>query len=169
MRLLHVIGEIGARNELPGAKALGQVPQLHRVEDDCVEVGPLQVVARGVLAVAAVFPGVEGVVVAARISGHEPAAMGDHELEPRYLIERAFVNQVRQCDGAVQRVADHVVQVMGREPLAIGEPRGMHEDHRTQFLRCRKEGEELRVGEFVAVHMTRNLHPPHPELAHAAV
>src|SRR3989449_11767700 len=72
------------------------------------------------------------------------------------LVERALEDQVRERDGGLERVADHVVEVaVALEPvLEVGRGAGalrMDEDHHAELLGLGPERVELRIADLRAV------------------
>ena len=79
---------------------------------------------------AAIRPRRRGVVDATRISRQEAAAMGDDELQVRTVAQHTAEDQVMQCHGRIERVADHIGKIVVGKTPGLGEAVRMHKDHK---------------------------------------
>src|SRR5205823_3192852 len=91
-----------------------------------------------------------------RVRRQETAAVRRADLETWELVERALEDQVRERDGGLERIADHVVEVaVALEPaLEVGRGAGplrVDEDHHAELLGLGPERVELRIADLRAV------------------
>ena len=98
-----------------------------------------------------------GVVDAARIGRQKPAAMRDDELQVGIIGEHAAKDQMMQSHRRIERVADHVVEVMVGEAPRFGKPVGMHEDDEAQLLAAREDLAKALGRQIVAGDMGHDL------------
>src|SRR6185295_4321215 len=106
------VGVVGAHDELPAAGLGREMPQGLRREDDRVVVHLAEVLGR-LLLERDPAPGRDDEaagVGAARVGGEKPPAVGGADLEPGESIEGALEDEVRQREGRLEGVADHVVE-----------------------------------------------------------
>jgi hypothetical protein len=108
------------------------------------------------------------VVEAAGIHRHVAAAVGDADLEPAVAVEHAFEDQVADGESRIERVADDVVEIVRRQPTALGEPHRVQEEEDAELLgRGEHRGEAWR-GEFLAIDVGAELDAAHAEVLDAA-
>ena len=161
----HVVGIVGAEQHVSGPVLIDHVAQHLRVEGDGVEVHFRKVVGRRPLDHgAAVGPCAVAMVHARPVMGKVAAGVRQDDLELRVPLHYAIEDQVARRDRRLQRIADHVVEVMIEQTLALREADRMHEDDDVERLRV---GEELlqvqpRVREVRAVHAGVDFHPRRP-------
>src|SRR3989449_7778620 len=98
---------------------------------------------------------------AARVRRQEAAGVRRADPEAGELVERALEDQVRERDGGLERIADHVVEVaVALEPvLEVGRGTGglwMDEDHHAELLGLGPERVELRIADLRAVDAARS-------------
>src|SRR5262249_6514162 len=96
------------------------------------------------------------VVGASRIRRQVAAAVRRADLEAGELVEGALEDQMRQRDGRLERVADHVPEIaVALEPALELRRRARHlrvdEDEAAELLALRPEGMELRIADLLAV------------------
>ena len=96
--------------------------------------------------------------------------MGGTDFQPGKAIERAFEDQVRECDRGLQRIADRVGEkTVATQPAArlqLARAGGMHEDEDAQLLALLPERVELGIGEFLASHAAAHTDAAEAELLH---
>ncbi len=165
----HVIGIVGPEEDVVGAVPGHQETELvggehHRVE---VEHGEVLTGWAG-QAVTHVLTGVIGMVEAPGIHGQEPAAVGEDELEVGESLHDAVEDEPAGADGLLQRVADRVDEVVVHEPLRLGEPGRVEEDHEPELFDLRPEVVEPRAGDLDALDVRRHLDAPETELVRTA-
>src|SRR5437660_2235268 len=156
------VGIVGAHHELARAHLGGEVAHRFGREHDVVVV-QLPEILRGLLlewpvlgAGASIGKGQAALIGAPRVRGEVAAAVRGADLEPGEAVERALEDQVRERDGRLERVADHVVeQAVALEAVGNlgGDPRalGMDEDRHAELLGLGPELVELWVAELLAV------------------
>jgi hypothetical protein len=135
INLAHIGWVIGAYQHVVGAILVHQIFELVVGKDDRVEIEPLQVGGRHpVYLFAAIGPRCRGVIYAAGISRQIAAAMRDHKLQVGVVVQYAAEDQVMDGHRRIERVADHVDQVMVGKPTRVGKPGRVHEDQEAEFL-----------------------------------
>src|SRR6266853_4944075 len=167
------IGIVGAHDDLAGAGLGGQVPQGLRGEDDRVVVHLAKVLGRLLLELAGAARGERqaALVGAPRVRGQEASAVGGADLEAGKAVEGALEDQVRERDGGLERVADHVVE----EPVALEaggrvQLRGalrVDEHRHPELLGLGPERVELGIGDLLAVDAAPDGGPAQAVLLHA--
>ena len=104
-----------------------------------------------------------GMVDAARIGGKIAAAMRDDDLEPRIGVEHAAEDQMMHRHRGIERIADHVDEVVVAEAAPFGEAARMHEDEDAELLRLGEEGTEALVRQFFAGDIGADLDAAQPQ------
>ena len=102
-------------------------------------------------------------VDASGIARQIAAAMRDDQLQPRIIFEYAAENQMMDCHGRVERIADHIGEIMFVKPARFGEAVGMHEDDEPQLLASRKDRAEARLRQIRAGDMRHDLDAAEPK------
>src|SRR6266436_2286593 len=130
--LAHIGRIVGAHQDVVGAILVDEIVELVVSVDEGIEIDPLEIGGRHPMQLlAAIRAGRRGVIDATRISGEETAAMGDDELEIGVIAQHPAEDQMMQRHGRVERVADHIGEVVVGEASGLSEPVGMHENHET--------------------------------------
>src|SRR5436190_6509604 len=169
---------VRAHQELTRAHLGGEVTHPFGREHHRVVVHLLEVLGRLLLdrpvgsPGAPVEPGEAPVIGAARVRRQETAAVRRADLETRELVERALEDQVRERDGGLERIADHVVEVaVALEPvLEVGRGASglrVDEDHHAELLGLGPERVELRIADLHAVDAAADPGAAQPVLLHA--
>ena len=73
------------------------------------------------------------------IGRQKPAAMRDDQLQVWIVGEHAAKDQMMQSHRRIERVTDHVVEVMVAKTPRFGKPVRVHEDDKAQFLAARED------------------------------
>ena len=97
--------------------------------------------------------------------------VGGDEFDFGVACHHAIQNQVTHGHGGLQRIANHVVEVVVGQALALGVAQGVHEDHGAQLIGF---GEELfqaqtGVGQVHAIDVGANFHTTHAEFFDAVL
>jgi len=123
-----------------GAEALDEVLEHPGIEGDGVEVELFQRAGRLFLQHrAAVGARLPGVVHARPVVREVAAGVRQHDFELRMALHHAVEDQVARRHRGLERIADHVVEVVVHQPLALREADGMHENDCVQLFRSGKE------------------------------
>ena len=91
------------------------------------------------------------------------AAMRQHELQVRIILQDAAEDQVMHRDGRIERVADNVREVMVAEAAGLGKPGRVHEQDEPQLLGARENRPEARLRQIGAGDVGRDLDAAQPE------
>ncbi len=110
-----------------------------------------------------------GVVHAAGIGRQEAAAMRDADLQLRMRVEHAPEDEVADGHGRIERIADHVAEIVLREPAAIGEAVGVQEDQDTEFFGLGEDRPEPLLGKIGAGDVGAELDAAQAERLHRAL
>src|SRR5271169_1558505 len=86
-------------------------------------------------------------VDAAGIGWQIAAAMGDDELKVGMGMQNAAKDQMMDGDGRIERIADHIDQIMVGEPPRLGEADRVHEDQHAELFDPREDLAEALGGE----------------------
>ncbi len=89
--------------------------------------------------------------------------MRDDELQTGVVLQHPAKDQVMHRHGRVERVADHIGEVMVMEPACFGEAVGMHEHEQSQLLAAREDRAEARFRQIRAGDMRHDLDAAKPE------
>jgi hypothetical protein len=109
--------------------------ELLAVEHDRVEVELGQRLARLLLQHRArIHPGAPHMVHPGWIVGDVAATVGGHDLQLREPLQHAVEDQMPHRHRGVERVADHVGEVVVAQAVALGEAVGVHEHHHVEVL-----------------------------------
>src|SRR5438132_2979399 len=169
------VGIVGAHHELARAHLGGEVAHRFGREHDVVVV-QLPEILRGLLlewpvlgAGASIGEGQTALIGAPRVRGEVAAAVRGADLEPGEAIERSLEDQVRERDGRLERVADHVrQQAVALEPARqrVRGPRSlrMDEDEDAELLGLGPERVKLRVAQLLLVDAPADGSPAQPVL-----
>src|SRR6266567_415369 len=169
------VGIVGAHHELARAHLGGEVAHRFGREHDVVVV-QLPEILRGLLlewpvlgAGASIGEGQAALIGAPRVRGEVAAAVRSADLEPGEAIERSLEDQVRERDGRLERVADHVRQQTvalepARQRLRGPCSLGMDEDEDAELLGLRPERVKLRVAQLLLVDAPADGSPAQPVL-----
>src|SRR5689334_12046885 len=88
------------------------------------------------------------------VGRQEAAAGGGADLEAGEAVERALIDQMRQRDGGLERIADRVGEEAAATEAAgwfqLARAERVHEDQHAEFLALRPEWMEARIGELLA-------------------
>ena len=164
----HVEGVVGAHHHVVGAHLLHQELQVRGVEDQAVDVDLLEVGARRARdVVPALGPQVVGVVHPRGVERQVAAAVHGHELDVGVVLQHAAVDDPGQRDRGVERVADHVGEVVLPEPLAAGEAVGVEHHDNVELLGLGPERPEAPVVEVHAHDVGVDLDAAEVVLLHA--
>ena len=102
------------------------------------------------------------------IAAEIAAAVHGEDLQLGVTLEHAVEDQVVQGQRSLERIADDVVEVEARQPLALGEAVGMDDDQRAELLGLLPERRKGRVGQFTAGDIGENFDALELERLHAA-
>ena len=109
----HIGGIVGADQDVVGAVLVDEILQLVMGVDERVEIKPFEVCRRHLFQMhAGVGPRRCGVVDAPRIGRQIAAAMGDDELQIGMVLQHPAKDQMMHRDRRIERVADHIGEVM---------------------------------------------------------
>src|SRR6202171_2573378 len=109
-----------------------------RGEYDRVEINLLQIGGRRLRQVRArIGARAPGVVDAAGIGRKITAAMDRENLQIRVALPHALENKMVKRQRRLERIADHVVEIIAAEALAFGKSVGMDYDERLKLFRLR--------------------------------
>ena len=151
-------GIVGAHQDVIGAVLRDQIFELVMGIDQRVEIQPLQISRRHFLdAGAGVGPRRGGVVDAPGIGRQIAAAMRQHDLQPGIILQHPAEDQVMHRHRRVERVADHVREIVIAEAARLGEPVRMHEDEQPQLLDARPDRAEALGRQILAGDMRHDL------------
>ena len=165
----HVEGEVGAHHHPVRAPGPDEIFELVRGEDDGVEEDLPQVMRRRIgQAAAGVAAGAPGMVDPPGIGRQIPAAMHRQDLQRRVAFQHPGEDQVMQREGGIEGVADDVVEIERRQPLRLGEARGVDHHQRAEPFGRRPDLFEGRVGQLLPLHIGQHLHALEAERTHAA-
>jgi hypothetical protein len=76
--------------------------------------------------------------------------MGNDELQVRVVVQYPAKNQVMDGDGRVERVADHIDQVVVGKAPRLRKASRMHEDQHAEFFDPREDLAEALGGKVLA-------------------
>jgi hypothetical protein len=101
--------------------------------------------------------------------GEVTAAMRQHDLQLRVALDHTVEDEMARGHGGFERIADHVVEVMVEQALALREADRMHEEDDAEVFRFGEEGLEVQpaIGKIHAVHARVDLDSAQIELLHA--
>src|SRR5262249_62369340 len=86
-----------------------------------------------------------GVIDAPGIAGEIAAAMDRHELQFGEAGECAGQDQIMKGERSLERIAEHVVEIVMREAIPVREAVGMHHNKDPKLLGAGEEGAEFRI------------------------
>ena len=110
-----------------------------------------------------------GMVHAAGVGRQEAAAMGNADFELRIGVEHAPEDQMADGHGRIERIADHVAEIVLREPAAIGEAVGVQEDQDAEFLGLGEDRPKPLLGKIGAGDVGAEFDAAQPERLHRAL
>ena len=102
-------------------------------------------------------------VDAAGIGRQTAAAMGDNELEVGVGVQYPAEDQVMDGDSRVERIADHVDQVVVGEAPRLRKAGRMHEDQHAELFDPREDLAEALCREILAGNVGRDLDAAEPQ------
>src|SRR6266851_778364 len=165
---------VGAHHDLPRSHHLGQVAQGLRRKHDRIVIELAQVFGGLLLERhrrAAIREGDADGVRTIRIGRQIAAAVRGADLESREAVERPFVDQMRERERGLERIADRIgepaIAVQARLEL-LGADR-MDEDKRTELLHLRPDGMEFRIGKLPPLDAAADRHAAQAELLDAVL
>ncbi len=85
-----------------------------------------------------------------------------------HLLQHARENDVVQSDCRLERVPNHVREIVVMEPVPVGEAVGVKHNKCAEFLSTLPERLEFRIGKLLTVHVGENLDSLHTELTDTA-
>src|SRR5215469_5211016 len=144
--LRHVIGVVGAEQDMVRAEHSHQRGELVRCEHHRIDIDSSEVI-RGRLRQSTVTIGTRapGMVDATGISAKISAAMHRQDLEPGMTLEHAIEYQIMQRDSRLQRIADNIVEVKACQPGRVSETVGMDHHQGSEFFRFLPERCERQI------------------------
>src|SRR5271169_4903872 len=89
-------------------------------------------------------------VDAAGIGWQIAAAMGDDELKVGMGMQNAAKDQMMDGDGRIERIADHIDQIMVHEPARLRKAGRVHEDQHAELFDPREDLAEALGGQVLA-------------------
>ena len=86
-----------------------------------------------------------------------PPTMRDDELEVGVRVQHAAEYQMMNRDGRIERVADHIDQIMVSKAARLREAGRMHEDQHAQLFNSREDLAKALAREILSGHIGRDL------------
>jgi hypothetical protein len=102
------------------------------------------------------------------IVGEVAAGVRQHHLQPGIALHHAVEDEVARGHGGLERIADHVVEIVVGQALAVGEADRVHEDHHVELLRLGEKAlkVQLLIRQIHAVHAGIDLDAAQAEVFH---
>jgi phosphate uptake regulator len=94
--------------------------------------------------------------------------MNRQELEIRKAFEHAIENQMMQRHRGIERIADHIVEIVARQALRFGIAGRMNDDQHAERFGTPPEWVEGRIGKFSAPDICQKLDAAKAQLSGAA-